>query len=189
MMRLDAPTLRGGAVLAFALVVGGCDKKAGSGSDAAAVPDVSADAPDAAAGSVDDDQREISRHQLTTADLRKLTRAHENMKRLVQQQRAAPESEEEFAPGAESLSDIAAEIERTPQMRKAVEDAGLTARQYALMSFALMQASVADLLVKQGAKPDSVASELGIHPANLRFVREHEAEIARLNRILADSGG
>lgn len=184
---LDLRLLRAGAVLGLALVTGGCAKEADRRGDAA-VSDVSADVPDAAAGSVDADQREISRYQLTAADLRKLARAHENMKRIAQQQPTAAERDENVADAAESLDGIEAEIERTPQFRKAVEDAGLRAREYAVMSFALMQASVADLLVKQGANPDSIARELGIHPANLRFVREHEAEIARLNRILADTG-
>jgi hypothetical protein len=187
-MRFASRCLRATVPLALAIAVGACGKKTESAGDTG-VPDVGAEVPDVAArGSSwsDSDTRELSRYRLTTADLRKLGVAYQNLKRIAQQHPNLAEGEEEGQSGG-SLDEIAAEIERVPQMRKAIEDAGLSAREYAVVSLALMQASAANMLVQQGAKPDSIAREIGTHPDNVRFAKEHEAEVARLQRALADT--
>lgn len=187
-MRFASRRLRATVLLALAIVTAACGKKTESADDTG-VPDVGADVPDVATrgGSVDSDARELSRYRLTTADLRKVGVAYQNLKRITQQHPNLVETDEEEQSGDKSLDEMAAEIERVPQLRKAIEDAGLSAREYSVISLALMQASAANMLVQQGAKPDSIAREIGTHPDNVRFAKEHEAEIARLQRALADT--
>lgn len=181
--------LRATVPLALAIAIAACGKKTES-TDETGVPDVGADVPDVAArgsSSSDSDTRELSRYRLTTADLRKVGVAYQNLKRITQQHPNLVETDEEEQSGDKSLDQMAAEIERVPQLRKAIEDAGLSAREYSVISLALMQASAANMLVQQGAKPDSIAREIGTHPDNVRFAKEHEAEIARLQQALADT--
>ena len=185
-MTFGSPLPRIAVALALALVVDACGKKADSRSDGD-IPEVSAKVPDVAGGGAGDAEvRELSRYQLTMAKIRQLAAAQENMERFAQQH-------PELARGADtassdlsdlSLDDIEAQVERFPAGRKAVEDAGLSAREYALITVALFQASLGQILVQQGANPDSVAREGGIHPSNLRFVKEHEAELAKLKHLL-----
>lgn len=187
-MRFASRRLRATVLLALAIVTAACGKKTESADDTG-VPDVGAEVPDVATrgGSVDSDARELSRYRLTTADLRKVGVAYEALKRIVQQNPNLAAEDEGEQSGEKSLDQMAAEIERVPQLRKAIEDAGLSAREYSVISLALMQASAANMLVQQGAKPDSIAREIGTHPDNVRFAKEHEAEIARLQRALADT--
>jgi hypothetical protein len=188
-MRCASRRLRATIPLALAIVTAACGKKTEPADDTG-VPDVGAEVPDVATrgGSSDDsDMRELSRYQLTMADLQKLGVAHQNLKRIAQQHPNLVEDEEEEQSGEKSLDEIEAEIERVPQLRKAIEDAGLSVRKYAVINLVLMQASAANMLVQHGAKPDSIAREIGTHPENIRFVREHEAEVARLQRALADT--
>lgn len=187
-MRSASRCLRATVLLALAITAA-CGKKTESADDTG-VPDVGAAVPDVAArgsSSSDSDTRELSRYQLTMADLRKLGVAHQSLKRVAQQHPNLVERAEDEQSGEKSLDETQAEIERVPQLRKAIEDAGLSVRKYAVINLALMQASAANMLVQQGAKPDSIAREIGTHPENIRFMREHEAEIARVLQTLEDT--
>ena len=185
-MMLECRFARAVAVLALALIAGACGKKAESRSTDE-VPEVSADVPDVAGGSTaaNADLRELSRYQLTMADVNKWAAAIQNMKRLLDQHPEwASEDDKHGSSGDQSLDEIEANLEAVPPLRKAVEDAGLNAREYAVITFALMQASMGRYAVQQGANADSFARAAGIHPANLQFAKEHEAEITRLARLM-----
>lgn len=80
----------------------------------------------------------------------------------------------------ESLDQMAARIGRIPEARKAIEGAGLTPRQYAVITMALFQAAFAQYAVEQGADIARVASDAHVNPANIRFVKEHKAELDKL---------
>jgi hypothetical protein len=64
----------------------------------------------------------------------------------------------------ESLDEMAVRIESIPIARKAVEAAGLSARQYVVITMALFQASLAQYAVDQGADPGKIARETGVNP-------------------------
>ena len=78
---------------------------------------------------------------------------------------------------------MTARIESNPVARKAVEAAGLSARQYVVITMALFQASLAQYAVDQGADPGKVAGETGVNPANIRFVKEHKAELEQMENL------
>ena len=186
---------RGAALFALALLAGACGKKADSKGDAnvpdvsaagdAKVPDVAAaGVPDVASGSDDADTREIARYQLTMADLRKWAVASEKYHAYLRQHPELAKDNDKESKADDSLDEIEARVERLPEVRRLIESAGLGVRQFAVISFALLQASVGHMLVQQGQSPDSVAREFGIHPANLRFVKENEAELAKMKPLL-----
>jgi len=53
-------------------------------------------------------------------------------------------------------------------------------RQYAVITMALFQAAFAQYAVEQGADPAKVAREAGVNPANIRFIKDHKAELEKL---------
>jgi hypothetical protein len=129
----------------------------------------------------DADLRELSRYQLTMADVRKFEAANAN---LAKHPKA--EQDDEDAEGEndnESLDEMAVRIESNPIARKAVEAAGLSARQYVVITMALFQASLAQYAVDQGADPGKIARETGVNPANIRFVKEHKAELEQMKNL------
>ena len=150
-------------VLVFALMAAVCGKQAHS-----------------AAGG-DADLRELSRYQLTMADVRKFEAANAN---LAKQPKAEQDDEDaENENDNESLDEMAARIESNPIARKAVEAAGLSARQYVVITMALFQAFLAQYAVDQGADPGKIARETGVNPANIRFVKEHKAELEQMKNL------
>ncbi len=135
--------------------------------------------PVQAAGGGDADLRELSRYTLTMADIRRYAAANAN---LAKQPKAEEDedSEDDESSDNESLDQMAARIAKMPEARKAIEAAGLTPRQYAVITMALFQASMAQFAVEQGADPAKVARDASVNPANIRFVKEHKAELEKL---------
>ena len=129
----------------------------------------------------DADLRELSRYQLTMADIRKFAAANANLAKHPKVEQDDDDAED--ADDNASLDEMAARIESVPVARKAVEAAGLSARQYAVITMALFQASLAQYAVEQGADPGKIARETGVNPANIRFVKEHKAELDQMNNL------
>ena len=146
-------------VLVFALLAAVCGEQAHS------------------ANGGDADLRELSSYQLTMADIRKFAAANANLAKHPKVEQDDDDAED--ADNA-SLDEMAARIESIPVARKAVEAAGLSARQYAVITMALFQASLAQYAVDQGADPGKIARETGVNPANIRFVKEHKAELEQM---------
>jgi hypothetical protein len=136
--------------------------------------------PVQAAGGGDADLRELSRYTLTMADIRKYAAANANLAKHPKAEQEDEDSEDDEGSDNESLDEMAARINKMPEARKAIESAGLTARQYAVITMALFQASMAQFAVEQGADPAKVARDASVNPANIRFVKENKAELEKL---------
>ena len=137
--------------------------------------------PALAAPSGDADLRELSRYTLTTADLQKLAAVNANLAKLAKAHENDDEGDDDGSDtNNESLDQMAARLARNPEARKAIEAAGLTPRQYSVIMMALFQASFAQYAVEQGADAAKVAHDASVNPANIRFVKEHKAELQKL---------
>ena len=134
-----------------------------------------------AAGGGDADLRELSRYTLTMADIRKYAAANANLAKLPKAEENE-DSEDDEDSDNESLDQMAARIGKMPEARKAIEAAGLSPRQFAVITMALFQASMAQFAVEQGADPAKVAKDASVNPANIRFVKENKAELEKLNK-------
>lgn len=132
-----------------------------------------------AAGGGDADLRELSRYTLTMADIRKYAAANANLAKHPKAEENEDGEDDEDSDN-ESLDVMAARIAKIPEARKAIEAAGLTPRQYAVITMALFQASMAQFAVEQGADPAKVARDASVNPANIRFVKENKAELEKL---------
>ena len=131
----------------------------------------------------DADLRELARYQLTMADVRKYAAANANLAKHPKAEQEDENAEDDEADDDESLDEMAARIEKIPEARKAIEAAGLTARQFAVITMALFQASLAQYAIDQGADPAKIARETGVNPANIRFVKEHKAELEQMKNL------
>lgn len=138
--------------------------------------------PQAHSASGDADLRELSRYVLTLADVRRYAAANEALARQPQAEQNEEEAEDEDATDNESLDDMVKRIEGVPGARQSIEAAGLTVRQYAVITMALFQAAFANFAVEQGADPAKVARDAGVNPANIRFVKENKAELEKLKQ-------
>lgn len=138
-----------------------------------------------AAGGGDADLRELSRYTLTMADIRKYAAANANLAKLPKAEENE-DSEDDEDSDNESLDQMAARIGKMPEARKAIEGAGLTPRQFAVITMALFQASMAQFAVEQGADPAKVARDASVNPANIRFVKENKAELEKLKSSRSD---
>ena len=72
-------------------------------------------------------------------------------------------------------------------MRKAIEKAGLSPKEFAVIMMATMQAGMAQGIIAMRPKDnaDSLAREMKTNPANVRFMREHQAEIEAKQKAMA----
>ena len=82
---------------------------------------------------------------------------------------------------ANTLSEMAAAIEKEPVARKALGDAGISAREFVKFGLAYFQAGMVAGMMKQGLIKE-VPKELAatVNMENVKFVQEHEAELATL---------
>ncbi|HEX7114151.1 MAG TPA: hypothetical protein VF193_03380 [Steroidobacter sp.] len=132
--------------------------------------------------SADPNLQEIADYRLNIEVVRKWAKAAKGLKRL---ERDYPElGDADFSDSA-SLDDMAAFFDDIPEASDAIRKAGLDTREYVVVSFAIMQAAMAQWLMEQGTPREKIAAEMGIHPANLAFVEKHKAELEAINKEIA----
>lgn len=87
----------------------------------------------------------------------------------------------------QSLDGIAAKIERTPAMAAAVREAGLSPREFATLTMAMLQSAMAGSVLQMRPKDnaDSLVREMKANMDNVRFMREHEAELKQKQEAMA----
>lgn len=135
----------------------------------------------------DADLRELSRYTLTLSDVRKYAAANAALAQHPKAEQEDEESEDEDdGDDAESLDDMVRRIDSVPEARRAIQGAGLTTRQFAVITMALFQASFAQFAIEQGADPAKVAKDAGVNPANIEFVKKNKAELEKLKAARGD---
>ena len=87
----------------------------------------------------------------------------------------------------QSLDGIARKIERVPAMAAAVRDAGLSPREFATITMAMVQSAMAAGVLQMRPKDnaDSLVREMKANVENVRFIREHEAELKQKQDAMA----
>lgn len=83
-----------------------------------------------------------------------------------------------------SLDAMARRIESVPVARNVLRSAGISAREYTVLSLAVLQASMTDAMMQQ--YPDM--KEPDINHANVVFMREHRARVQELMAKLEAAG-
>lgn len=138
---------------------------------------LAATVPAGAAG--DGGAKEISAYRLTDAGLARYANA---TRRLDEAVRSSPalceERASEDGEDSQTLDQVAAKIDANPAMRQAVQAAGMTSRDYALFSFALLQAGMAAWALDQpGGKLTP-----GVSMDNVNFYRRNKATLEKIGQ-------
>lgn len=82
---------------------------------------------------------------------------------------------------------MTAKLEREPMMRDAIREAGLSPREFTMITLAMLQSAMAAsvLQMRPNDDQDSLAREMKANPKNIKFMQEHQAEIQRKQQELA----
>jgi hypothetical protein len=107
------------------------------------------------------------KEELTDADV-------ERMEALEAQKEELEASTDLDLGSADSLDEMEANIAKSPMVAKALQQAGLTPREYSKFMMAMVQAAFAAGFKKAGMLKELPA---GVNPDNVKFVEEHEAEL------------
>lgn len=186
LIALDARRASGMAFTLFALAA--CSK---SDSSATSADTGKTTTPAAANAQVDDDLADITRYRLSMDKIDKYIAANKNLVAkaagMTPAQRAAMEARNRGSdnPNA-SLDDMAKRIESEPVMNSAIRDAGLSAREFAMITISMMQTGMAAAVLKMRPQDnqDSLIREMKANPDNIKFYNEHEAEITAKSKAL-----
>ena len=142
------------------------------------------------AEAVRNDPRFVKRAALR-AEIKKLDEKDEltdtEVSRLEQLRAEAEKADESFnlAGNTNTLSGMAAAIDKEPLARKALDDAGITSREFAKFALASFQAGMVAGMMKQGVIKE-VPKELAatVNMDNVKFFQEHEAEFEALVKAM-----
>ena len=106
--------------------------------------------------------------------------------RRLQQLKAIIESEPfDVNVNAATLTEMAAQLEKIPPLASALNDAGLTPREYAKFMFAMSLAGMARGFQKAAGTNQPLVP--GVPTENVKFVAEHEAELERLGKVIEEA--
>jgi hypothetical protein len=119
----------------------------------------------------------LENYQLSMDGLRKLVRAGQNLGEL---QARRPELRDSMRLEAFDPNAIYDKLNGIPDVREAIGRAGMSPREYATATAALMQAAMVRQMRAQGMTPPVQVNE-----ANVRFVDEHWGEIQQMMQSAA----
>lgn len=168
-------------LLALCLVVA-CsgDAKTGSTDSAAA-------ASANGSGDMDEQLADISSYRLTMDKVDRWMNAQRSMARQVAA--LSPAEREAFKARQEQKDDasdadmdeMVQRIESEPMMKAAVRDAGLSPREFTLLTMSMIQTGMATAVLdmRPNDNQDSLARAMKANMDNIRFMRENQAELTR----------
>lgn len=137
----------------------------------------------AAQSSGDKDLKAISAYTLTMPKYKQLLAAMVSLGKAAQHDLKMATALDGV--GNLSLDQMVARLNTVPPAKRAIADAGLTPREYAVAQGAMLQGGMSYGIMKQyKLSPDSVSKTTGVSKANLEFFRVNEAEIERLGKEL-----
>ena len=129
----------------------------------------------------DPDMKELAAYTLTMDGLNKVDRVNKDIIAAIQKNPGLAPKDDDSVGDAKTLSDMEKKINAVPVMATALKQEGMSARDYAKFTMAMMQASFA-LIGKQMSaktgKPFQLPAE--INPANVTFVEQHQADLKKL---------
>jgi hypothetical protein len=120
-----------------------------------------------------------AKDELTDAQQAELEKLQERLDALE----AADDEDESPLKNPKSLAEMEAAIKAHPGAVRAMQTAGITPREFSRCMMAMLQASLVEGF-SQG-KADLKNLPAGINPENVRFVREHKAELEAMQKAMA----
>jgi len=192
--RTDSPmpqlTHRLVSALVLVTSLAACSKKESDATHSSAPP-AAAPASAIAGTKGDAELADVQSYKLSMEKIDKMLAAQRNLaakaKAMTPAERDAMEARGESASNPnESLDDMARKIDNEPMLRDAIREAGLSSREYVLITMSMMQTGMADGVLKMRPKDnqDSLIREMKANADNIKFYREHEAEITAKSKAI-----
>jgi hypothetical protein len=126
-------------------------------------------------------------YRLTMDKVRHWARVRLAVKEVID---AQPELEDVFVMDADdTLDGHVAEVEAVPALRSAVEGAGMSVREQAVITTIFVEGALVEASAQLGQDPATLRDALTTHPDNLVFLREHAAEIRAVQAQAAAAEG
>jgi hypothetical protein len=138
--------------------------------------------PSTASSSSGDDLQDVQNYKLSMEKVDKFYAAQHNMatafRNMSPAERQLLESDSTDDSGG-SLDKMARNFEKVPAVRDAIEDAGLSTREFAVLTMSMIQTGMAAsiLEMRPNDNQDSLVREMQANMDNIKFYREHKAEI------------
>jgi hypothetical protein len=139
----------------------------------------------------EEDLATVTNYRLSMDKIDKYMAAQRNLamkaKDMSPAERAAMEARGDDAGNADaSLDDMTKKIESEPIMVAAIKDAGLSPREFTLITISMMQSGMAAAVAKMRPRDnqDSLIRAMKANPENVKFYNEHEAEITQKGKAL-----
>ena len=148
--------------------------------------------PAAEAGpSTDDQLKDIQNYRLTMDKYDKYLAAQKNIavkaKALSQAEREAMEAQNQSDGDAnQSLEAMTSKIESVPIMKSAIQEAGLSSREFVLLTMSILQSGMAAgvLKMRPNENQDSLIRAMQANPENVKFMQDNEAAITKKQKDL-----
>jgi AraC-like DNA-binding protein len=178
---------------ALLLAVACSNKDAAPAADGGSAPAAASGGATAGTSSGDADLADVASYRLTMDKIDRLYAAQRNMAvrmaALSPAERAAMEAKEseDGDDGSQSLDDMARRIEGTPVMAEAVREAGLSPREFATITMAMLQSAMAGSVLQMRPKDnqDSLVREMKANKENIEFMRANEATLRQKQEAMA----
>lgn len=178
--------------LAALLLAAACSNKdAAPAADSGAAP-AAASGSATASGGGDADLADVASYRLTMEKMDRYYAAQRNLAvraaAMSPAERAALEAKDDADDNAgQSLDDMARKIDDTPAMAAAVREAGLSSREFATITMAMLQsAMVASVLqMRPNDNQDSLVREMKANMDNVKFMRDNEAVLRQKQEAMA----
>jgi hypothetical protein len=145
-----------------------------------------AEAGGAASATAASDLRDVSNYELRMGQVDKYYEAYRNMgeamKDMTPQQREALDMDASDA----DLDTYVSRLEGQPAINSAIRDAGLSAREFSLILWSMLQSGMAAAVLdmQPNANQDSLVREMDANMGNVKFMRDNEAELRRKQEAL-----
>lgn len=151
-----------------------------------AAPAATAAGSPATSAQVESDLADVTNYRLSMDKIDKYIAAQKNIgakaASMTPAQREALQARNDDSsdPNA-TLNDMVARIEKEPMMVSAIRDAGLSPREFTMITISMMQTGMAAAVLKMrpSDNQDSLIREMKANAENIKFYNANEAEITR----------
>lgn len=182
---------RGCALVAGAslLVLAAACAKKDAASDTAVVTSAASNSSSMTQRQTQDLHEDVHDYQLSQGTVDKVIAATQKMHAL---EKANPQlvdamnREHGDASDAKSIDEMASRLDAMPPVKSVLSSVGLSARDYVLTSFALMEAGTAYQLQKAGKLPPNSDLAKDVSTVNLAYIGTHQAQLQALEKANSD---
>jgi hypothetical protein len=163
------------------MLVSACGDDGGPGTQQDATAARTTPAGTSSTAQVEADMAEVSDYRLSMDAVESV---HQAQRSVYRQAASNPELVRHLQVdlGDATLDDLERHYGSRPELRRAIEDAGLEVREFVLVVFSLFQAMAAQQMIASGMNQDTVMAQMEVHPDNVRFARENQARLEQMQR-------